>query len=178
MPTTDSLWLATASRILAERGALPDAAASAAVADSADETGVEVADLAALMVASVSDLLPEETTPRHLVVDPKTGSAATPSDIEAGWDDFMVGLEGRVLRLGADGFSLGLVKGSRVHTFNRGFSQRTSAVYATISAEADLPGPATLRSSEAQYFESHRVVAARYPKSAGIHAGTRFSAAA
>ena len=176
MLSTDTRTVEAASRILAKRWALSNAAASAAVADIAEETGVEVADLAALIVAAAP--LPEDATAGRLVADAATGSADWPGDIEPGWDGFITDLERRVLSLGADGLSLGLVNGPRLHTFNRGFSERTSAVYATISSEANLPGPATLRSSEAQYFRSHESVGARYPKSVGILAGTPFSAAA
>ena len=178
MLTPEAHTVELASHVLAERWRLSDAAAVAAVADIAEETGVEVADLATLIVSSISGLAPVPPTARHLMAGDRTDAARAANDMEADWDDLMEGLERRVLRLGVDGLSLGLLNGSRVHTFNRGFSERTSAVYATISAQADLPGPATLRSTQAQYFESHRTVAAHYPKAAGIQAGTRFSAAA
>ncbi|WP_170169766.1 ANTAR domain-containing protein [Nocardioides aurantiacus] len=90
----------------------------------------------------------------------------------------MTDLEQRCAGLGATGLSLGLVSGGRVHTFDRGFSERTCAMFATVSLDTALPGPATMRSAQPQFFEDAAMTLARYPRAAGILAGTDLGAAA
>lgn len=96
----------------------------------------------------------------------------------AGWDDFFGLLEDLTARSGAAGFSLGVLDGDRVSTFNGGFPGVTSADYRYVALSASLPGPAALRSGAAAYLHDERETRATFPQAIAVHEQTSYEAAA
>lgn len=103
-----------------------------------------------------------------------TGGLAT----APGWTEFFDRVERISHRVSADAFSLGIVQQGRVHTYNVGFDERISSVYATFSVTAALPGPQAYRSRIPEFFRNAQEAHSRYPLTAGVDAGSSYDAAA
>lgn len=95
-----------------------------------------------------------------------------------GWADLIGTLQDLTASSGASAFSLGVLDGDRVMTFNGGFPSTTCATYRVISASSDLPGPEALRSGSETYLRDRAQIQARFPSAVAIHAQTPYEAAA
>jgi integral membrane sensor domain MASE1 len=81
--------------------------------------------------------------------------------------------------VGAAGSSVGVVtaEGS-IRSVTRGFPDATAERHLTLSLDASLPGPATVRDGTSRYFASAAEAARAFPGAADILSGTGYAAAA
>lgn len=102
------------------------------------------------------------------------GAGSAPST----WNGFLDSLEQSSRGLRAQALSLGVVHQDRVHTYNLGFAERTSALFSTIALTAALPGPHVVRTRLPQYFEDRDESRSRFPMTAAIDESHPYQAAA
>jgi len=83
-----------------------------------------------------------------------------------------------VVALGAGGCSLGIVDGTTVRQFARGFSEEVAAGFTTLAVDDPLPGPLSLRTRAPQFLTDRASTLDRFPAAAAVLDGTDYGGAA
>src|SRR3954452_12522331 len=83
-----------------------------------------------------------------------------------------------VAALGAAGGSLGVVDGSKIRQFARGFPAAVAEGYTTLAVDDPLPGPLALRTKAPQFLPDRSSTLDRFPAAAAIVDATDYGAAA
>ena len=89
-------------------------------------------------------------------------------DQAPGWQPFFESVEQVSRWSTADAFSLGVVHRELVHSYHRGFLERTAAIYASLSLTDALPGPDAYLTRTPRFLEDRDEARARYPMTAAI----------